>query len=332
MAMIDSQAELLRRALDAVRLQLPQDKWDGLAEAIVRDRRPMESHLAGECPSDNFRHLLPNLENASFAKLPMMLQRVPELKSYLEQFPVHKGPHAYAYNQPQIPLDEARRDFPIVGYRSDQILRAPGLIDQLNDPRLIDLIEAHLGCVPTLYSVNAWWSFPAEKPELYYSQYFHRDTDDWRFITLFIYLTDVDSDGGPHQIIPGSHSLKTMKELARGTSWLKPFDAEASFVKSMGAEFAEQCERHFAKQTVSLMGPAGSMFLVNTLALHRGLMPTRTPRLLMWARYGLGPTCISTDQEHGPISTRLVSTALADTPRNRYINRLLVEFERKPGY
>jgi len=255
-----------------------------------------------------------------------------ETKSFLEQFPVHKGPHAYAYDAPQVPLEDARSQFPIAGYRSDQLLRAPGLIDNLNDPRLIDLIEAYLGCVPTLYSVNAWWSFPAEKPELFYSQYYHRDTDDWRFVTLFIYLTDVGADGGPHQVIPGSHSLEGMQTLSGRGSWFKPFDVASTFSNAMGADFAEECERRFGSHAETLVGPAGSMFLVNTLALHRGLMPTRAPRLLMWARYGLGPTVISADREHGPISRRQIPTALADSPRNRYVNRLLFRFESKGDY
>jgi hypothetical protein len=72
------------------------------------------------------------------------------------------------------------------------------------------------------------------------------------------------------------------------------------------------------------------MFLVNTIAMHRGLMPTRTPRLLLWARYGLGRTCISADREHGPLARRQVRTTLPDTARNRFINRLMFEFDRGP--
>jgi hypothetical protein len=322
---MDEQSDLLRRALDAVRLQMPQHEWDRFAEAIVQERQKTEAHLRCDSPPGDFRHLLPQLRGSSFARLPMMLESAAEMKAFLEQFPVHKGPHAYTYDAPQVPLDVARRDFPIQGYRSDQLVRAPRLLEQLNDPRLIDLIEAYLGCVPTLYSVNAWWSFPAEKPELYYSQYYHRDTDDWRFITLFIYLTDVGADGGPHQVIPGSHSLEGMKKLAP-SGWLRPFDAAATFSNAMGEEFAAECERRFGHHAEALVGPAGSMFLVNTLALHRGLMPTRQPRLLMWARYGLGPTVISTDTEHGPIARRQVPGKLEDTPRNRYINRFLIRF------
>lgn len=324
---MDHQSDLLRRALDAVRLQMPQHEWDRFAEAIVAERRGAETSLKADPPRENFRHLLDSLRTSSFARLPMEFNGFAGTKSFLEQFPVHKGPHAYAYDGPQMPLEKARSQFPIAGYRSDQLLRAPGVIDNLNDPRLIDLIEAYLGCVPTLYSVNAWWSFPAEKPELFYSQYYHRDTDDWRFVTLFIYLTNVGSDGGPHQVIPGSHSLEGMQALAGRGSWFKPFDVASTFSNAMGADFAEECERRFGGQAQTLVGPAGSMFLVNTLALHRGLMPTRAPRLLMWARYGLGPTVISADREHGPIARRQIPTALENSLRNRYINRLLLRFE-----
>ena len=81
---------------------------------------------------------------------------------------------------------------------------------------------------------------------------------------------------------------------------------------------------------VKLTGPAGTMLLVNTLALHRGLMPENKPRLVLWARYGLGRTCISADQEHGPLARRMVGTKMAPTPRNRYVNRLMVDFDIGP--
>ena len=72
------------------------------------------------------------------------------------------------------------------------------------------------------------------------------------------------------------------------------------------------------------------MYLVNTLALHRGLVPSRTSRLVVWARYGLGANTNSQDLERGPLGWRLMQTAVPDTPRNRYVNRLLFEFDRRP--
>jgi hypothetical protein len=234
-------------------------------------------------------------------------------------------------------MDQIRTDYSMAGYTYAQVLRAPHLLDKFNDPRLIDLIEEYMGCVPTLYSLNAWWSFPANRPELIHSQYFHRDIDDWRFLTLFLYLTDVDGLGGPHQIISGSQTIDGMNKLlakakAAGRN-VEGFDPAASFVSSAGEQFSKDCERLFGDSIFNATGPTGTMWLVNTMALHRGLVPLQSPRLIVWARFGFGPCENSADLEHGPVARRLVPTSLDDTPRNRFINRLLVDFDRGPtGY
>lgn len=322
--------ELQARALTAIRRTTPRHKWDSIADIVTKDRQRVESHLKVEPPGDNYRHLLPHLRAQSYTPLPLTVPNVEEVRRYFEINPVHKGSHIFSFDGRPQQMADVRASFPMAGYRADQVLRAPGLIDVLNDPRLIDLIEAYLGCVPTLYSVNAWWSHPANKPEMTNVQFFHRDTDDWRFVTLFIYLTDVDAESGPHQLVPGSHSLAGMRDLVRKASWWPRFDVERSFVDDMGEDFSKDCDRLFGSMAVDITGPAGSMALVNTLALHRGLVPRRTARFVVWARYGLGPNTNSADLEMGPLGLRQVNTTLQDTPRNRYINRLLFEFDRRP--
>lgn len=323
-------ADLQARALTAIRRHTPRHKWDGIADIVVKDRQKIEANLRIDPPRENLRHLLDDLQVRSHARIPIAIPNHEELRRYFEMQPVHKGSHIFSFDGRPQAMTDVRRQFPMAGYTCDQVLRAPGLIDAMNDPRLVDLIEAYLGCVPTLYSVNAWWSHPNDKPEMTNVQYFHRDTDDWRFLTLFIYLTDVGSDGGPHQVVPGSHSLDGMKKLVRQASWWPRFDVEQSFVDDMGEEFSAKCERLFSEVAAELVGPAGSMYLVNTLALHRGLVPSRTSRLVVWARYGLGPNTNSADLERGPLGWRMVQTKIPDTPRNRYVNRLLFEFDRRP--
>ena len=215
---------------------------------------------------------------------------IAEIRKYFDVNPVHKGPQIYTFDGSYKHVDEARREYPMVGYRFDQVVRAPHLVDIFNDPRLIDLLEAYLGCVPTLYSLNGWWSFPANRPELVHSQYFHRDIDDWRFVTLFLYLTDVDAVAGPHQVIEGTHTLEGMKDLlwkleALGRD-VGRFDPTASFLNCFGENLSNDCERLFKDQIFNATRPEGTMWLVNTKALHRGLMPKVTPRLVIWARYG----------------------------------------------
>lgn len=110
--------------------------------------------------------------------MPITLPNVEELRRYFDDQPVHKGANALPFDGRAKSLAAACRDFPLAAYSAESVIRAPGLIDAMNDPRLLHLIEAYLGCVPTLYSVNAWWSFVAARPEMTNVQYFHRDTDD----------------------------------------------------------------------------------------------------------------------------------------------------------
>ena len=312
--------------------------WGSFADAIVSDRRLRQGNLAKPEPDRRWLGELANLQDKGYARLPTTLPiaQIAEIRKYFDANPVHKGPHVYSFDGRPKRIAEIQSDFSMAGYRFDQVVRAPHLVDIFNDPRLIDLIEAYFGCVPTLYSMNAWWSFPAERPELIHSQHFHRDIDDWRFVTLFLFLTDVDPERGPHQVIEGSHKLEGMKDLvarahAKGRN-VENFDPVGSFTNTAGEEFSKDCERLFGEQIFNATGPAGTMWLVNTTALHRGLMPQKSPRLVVWARYGLGPSVNSADIEQGPIARRLIPTDLADTPRNRFVNRLLFDFDRGPAH
>lgn len=322
--------DLPARALTVIRRSLPKHRWGDFADRIARDRQSIEAHLRVEPPANHFGHLLAPLREQSHVQVPINLPNVQELRRYFDDQPVHRGANALSFDGRAKSLSVARQDFPLAAYSAESVIRAPGLIDTMNDPRLLHLIEGYLGCVPTLYSVNAWWSFVSPKPEMTNVQYFHRDTDDWRFLTLFIYLTDVGGDGGPHEVVPASHSLDGMRKLLKGVPFWRPkMDIEQSFVDDMGEDFSLACEQHFKSAAVQLTGAAGSMFLVNTLALHRGLVPTRTDRLVVWARYGLGPNTNSADLERGSLGIRFVPTQLQGTPRDRYVNRLLMDFDRK---
>jgi Fe-S-cluster containining protein len=329
---------LLRRAVQAVRQGTPPYTWSTFADLIVAERRGREGHLdaASGALDRSLAGDLDRLLAAGLAVHPLRLDadKVADIRRYLEGLPVYSGFHIFSSDQRQRPLAEVRRESTLAGYTADQLVRAPHLVDFLNTPAIVDFMQLALGCVPTLYSVNAWWSFPAQAPNGLSSQFFHRDNDDWRFFTLFLYLTDVDDGAGPHQIIAGSHTIAGMQQLADRVRARNPAAAPIapldSFRTYAGAEFSARCEQALRDAIVDVTGPAGTIFTANTIAIHRGLMPTRTPRLVVWARFGLGPNGNSVDLEHGPLALRQVPTRLADTPRNRYVNRLLFEFDRGP--
>ncbi len=163
-------------------------------------------------------------------------------------------------------------------------------------------------------------------------QYFHRDPDDFRFLTLFIYLTDVSPSAGPHQVIPGSHFLAGMTEiLIRKASWRRSkMDAAATFVDDIGYRSS----------------PASANVCSEKLALISRVMPARCFWLTPLLSTGLGAGSESALSSYGhdmvweriPHSADLVNVALsvdgrvppdiADTPRHRHCNRPWLDFDR----
>lgn len=339
--MRDIDQRLLVRQLAVSRRSIPSWQWDSIADAIIADRQNTEKHLrkpAADVNRDLFA-LLPELKEKGVVVPELKLDRrkIADVRTYLDPLPVYRGSHIMSSDYQLRPFAEVQKDSAFAGYTADQLLRAPHLVDFFNQPAIVDFIEEAFGCVPTLYSLNAWWSFPATSPTGDGMQRFHRDTDDWRFLTLFIYLTDVDEGAGPHQLVTGSHTLAGMTRLLDGVRARKPSEQVVDPQQSFEVEtyfrptFSAFVENQLRDSTINIGGPAGMIFIANTVAIHRGLMPTAKPRLIVWARYGLGCNTNSMDLEQGPLARLLTNSAMPDTLRNRYINRLLFEFDRYPG-
>jgi len=336
--MLEIDQEMISSAMAAVRKGMPSCMWSAAADRIVAERAKREAHLRKPA-NEVDRQLLAGLETlrrdgVAIHPLKMEADKVAEIRRYLEAQPAYAGFHIFSSDQRLRPLAEVSSESSLAGYTVEQLLRAPHMVDFFNQPPIVDFIEQALGCVPTLYSLNAWWSFPARHQSDLGAQHFHRDTDDWRFVTLFLYLTDVDEGSGPHQLVAGSHTLEgTERAIERGrAAGIRgvPFDALDSFTNYFGTAFSTNCERLLAGSVIDIAGKAGTIFTANTVAIHRGLVPTKAPRLMVWARYGLGPNTNSVDLEQSPLAFSEVETQLPDTPRNRYVNRLLFDFGGSP--
>jgi hypothetical protein len=127
-----------------------------------------------------------------------------------------------------------------------------------------------LGCKPTIGYMTAWWSIPTADGVPRHAENFHRDVDDLKFIKLFVYLTDVAAENGPHEFIRGSHADGTLGRIRRYT------DEEVR--DAFGSD-----------RIVRFTGPAGSAFLENTYGMHRGLPVNEGRRLIFQVVYSLLP-------------------------------------------
>jgi hypothetical protein len=139
--------------------------------------------------------------------------------------------------------------FNTLSYPPTSLLNMPIILNKIVDPYILSLSQAYLGCFPTLYSLNSWWHI--YKGQIYGTQNNHRDHDDFRFLALFIYLTDVDETTGPHVFYPGTQD---------------------------GSE---------SDKSIVITGKAGTAILADTFAIHRGQPLQQGSRLVCWWRYGL---------------------------------------------
>lgn len=229
----------------------------------------------------------------------MLPVRYPDPLGTLEWFksaPSHSGANYDEGGRPAGPGDQ------FTCYHPHTVLMA-GALDVFNDDLVLDIVKEWLGREPVLYSVNAWWSHVAETPSKPNVQYFHRDTDDRRFLALFTYLTDVSDGDGAQQIVEGSHDLP--------------------FPYTMGEAFSDYCEKNYKPTTI--IGPPGTMFITNPRSIHRGLVPKKRPRLMMWARYGYGSNSNSIDRFCRPLPASLIGAV--PTPRLRHVNQLIVDYK-----
>jgi hypothetical protein len=67
-------------------------------------------------------------------------------------------------------------------------------------------------CKPTISALGLRWSFPVPGQSSAL-QMFHRDSEDWRYLKVLVYLTDVDEDAGPHVYLHGSHLTQAPMRL-----------------------------------------------------------------------------------------------------------------------
>jgi hypothetical protein len=187
-----------------------------------------------------------------------------------------------------------------VAHHSDiDVLRAPYLLGIANDPRILKIVSEFLGCKPTIGYLTAWWSYHtgvgAQEAEL-----FHRDVDDWKFVKLFVYLTDVELDTGPHVYVRHSSTSRALTQIRRFTD--------------------EEVQSAFGNNNVRrITAKAGQGFLVDTFGLHKGQPVERGTRAIFQVVYSISSL------PYGP-KAPVVSRADLGAPNiDPFINRVYVK-------
>ncbi len=223
-----------------------------------------------------------------------------ELRNYFSGLPVfdHYRPETSAF----LPDSDVRHpESHTAHHNARDIVNAPYLLQLANDPHILDIAAAFLGCKPTLGYLAVWWSYHTANGAQQ-AEHFHRDVDDWRFLKLFIYLADVDEKNGPHIYVTHSSASAKLTEIRRF--------ADAEVVSAFGQN-----------NVLQLTGRAGEGFLEDTYGIHKGQPVQEGKRLLFQAVYSMFPL------PYGPKSPVIKRSELTDpssfTP-DPWINRLYI--------
>ena len=224
---------------------------------------------------------------------PLPEEQIGAIRRYFETVPCHDPyrPHLGSF-----PFDAPASPETNMGYfTTAEIVAAPHVLALFNDPVVLEAAELFLGCKPLLDNIGCWWSFGA-RDAAKGTQRYHRDFDSLRGFKLFLYLTDVGPESGPHVFMRFSQRSARL-DTGRALS-------DAAIHEAFGAE-----------NEVVMTGPAGTMFLADTFGWHKGLLPCSGRRLMLVAQYNINRT------------PHLPSHPVASAPASgydRFINRLIL--------
>jgi Phytanoyl-CoA dioxygenase (PhyH) len=191
-------------------------------------------------------------------------------------------------------------------YADEDSVDIPYIWELANSPDILSIIEDGFGAKPTISLLAAWWVFYGFSKELNAKEIhvnspgeFHRDIDDWSQIRLYICLSDVDEDTGPHAYIKSSHK------------WLLPRGKRAIDIDNTSFPMKDNL--------VKLTGKAGMAWLGNTYVLHRGIIPKAKHRLMITVTYTFLPI---------PYAPKSPILSCPDRSRfDPYINRVYMKYD-----
>ncbi|MEL6557520.1 MAG: phytanoyl-CoA dioxygenase family protein [Bacteroidota bacterium] len=154
---------------------------------------------------------------------------------------------------------------PIYRFDEAEILKNEDLSKIFYDINFVRLSQEYLGSKPLNNSIIMWWSALYTKTaSSRAAQLYHFDMDHPKFIKFFIYLTDVDSDSGPHCYVKKSHVSKP-----------------DSLIDDKRYSDSDISDNYEASEIVEILGSKGTIVAVDTSGLHKGKLPVNKDRLIV---------------------------------------------------
>jgi hypothetical protein len=101
-----------------------------------------------------------------------------------------------------------------------------------------------------------WYTFPNPTPSSETAQLFHYDLDTIRWIKVFIYLSDVGEENGPHEYVAGSHRAENK--------------AAEVLIKNYARIQDNEIDAHYPDKRRRITGGSGTIIFGDTRCFHKG--------------------------------------------------------------
>ncbi len=155
-------------------------------------------------------------------------------------------------------------------FEADDLFQNEAVQQVATDPFFFSIAQEYLGFNPVFDVLTMWWSARTGDEQLQSraAQRYHFDMDRLKFVKFFVYLTDVDTETGPHCYVRGSHQRK-------------PADLRKDDRLS-----DEEVLQHYAPEdVVELVGEAGTILAVDTRGFHKGKPLVQRDRLIFQVQF-----------------------------------------------
>ena len=142
-----------------------------------------------------------------------------------------------------------------------------------NDIKLKAVIDSYLGGKSKLRSASLWITRPSKvnKASSEAAQMFHYDLDTFKWLKVFIYLTDVNEESCANCALPGTHIPGTKNPKLTAKLYNRISDEDLVL-------FQKEKPKIF-------IGKAGSLIIGDTKAYHKGIPTKKGERILIQLFY-----------------------------------------------
>jgi hypothetical protein len=240
-----------------VRLCSPRPQFDTVAG------------IAGTLSPERRRSIVDVLSRDGIYVFPDRLDEtlVSELRQYA--FSTPSAPYPLASSGPELAIYDPDAPLAPTYWHSERNLFSNATIQKIvADPSLVALAADYLKVVPKLAILALWHSSHRfADASSHGAQMYHFDLSFPQWVNLFIFLSDVDLDSGPHAYLKGTHRRDTEGAplRARGIQRISDEDILQTYGRN---------------KLVEVCGQRGTMFMADTRGWHKCIKTQRADRLV----------------------------------------------------